>query len=297
MQSNPSNDLTSGDIIGVAAPSARFDPDTLAKGIQRLEAMGFRVRVPREIYKTRRYLAGSDDGRARVLSDLFRDPEVKAVIAARGGYGAMRSLPYLDWKELGAFPTRLIGFSDATALMSCLVEKSGVDVIHGPNLVSLAGAGKQTLDGVEKVLTGRLDSLAIGGGECLVAGKARGRLLGGNLATLAHMVGTRFQPDFTDAIFFLEDVGEPAYKVDRMLTQMRLAGLFDRIRGVVAGDFIDCVNADYLPDIFMEIFGPLGVPVITGLPAGHGAVNLAFPMGRETVLDTGSARLSWSNGR
>jgi len=297
MQPLPSNDLTSGDIIGVAAPSARFDPDMLARGIRHLEAMGFRVRVPRDIYETRRYLAGSDEGRARVLSDLFLDPEVKAVIAARGGYGAMRMLPFLNWKDLSASSTRLIGFSDATALMACLVEKSGVEVIHGPNLVSLAGAGEETLDGMAKALTGRLNSLAIGGGDCLVAGRARGRLLGGNLATLAHMVGTRFQPDFTDAIVFLEDVGEPAYKVDRMLTQMRLAGLFDRIRGVVAGDFVDCANPDYLPEILMETFGPLGVPVITGLPAGHGVVNLAFPMGRQTVLDTDAARLSWDNGR
>ena len=186
----------------MAAPSARFDPDTLAKGVQRLEAMGFRVRVPRQIYEARRYLAGSDDIRARVLTELFEDPEVKAVIAARGGYGAMRILPLLDWKRLGASPTRLIGFSDATALMACLVENTGGDVIHGPNLVSLADAGEQTLDGMEKVLTGRLDALTLSRGDCLVKGTARGRLLGGNLATLVHMVGTRFQPDFTDAIFF-----------------------------------------------------------------------------------------------
>jgi muramoyltetrapeptide carboxypeptidase len=289
--------LAPGDVIGVAAPSSRFDPDTLDKGVERLKSMGFRVRVPRNIYETQRYLAGSDKARARVLSDLCQDPEVKAVIAARGGYGAMRMLPFLDWKDLGVSLTRFIGFSDATALMTCLVEKSGLEVIHGPNLVSLADAGQKTLDGMKRVLTGRLEALTLCDGRCLVMGKARGRLLGGNLATLSHMVGTRFQPDLSGAIVFLEDVGEPAYKIDRMLTQMRLAGLFDRIRGVVTGDFTDCANAEYLPEIFMEIFGPLGVPVMTGLAAGHGLVNLAFPLGRTVVLDTDAARLSWSNGR
>ncbi len=298
MQSLPFNDLKPGDLIGVAAPSSRFDPETLAQGINRLEAMGFRVRVPQDIYGSFRYLAGNDEVRARVLSELFRDPEIKAIIAARGGYGAMRILPFLDWTQLESSPTRLIGFSDATALMTCLVGKAGAEVIHGPNLISLAGAGEQTLDGLEKMLTGRLDAVSMGSnGECLVAGTARGRLMGGNLATLAHMLGTRFQPDFKDAIFFLEDVGEPAYKIDRMLTQMRLAGLFDGIRGVVVGEFTDCANIDYLPEILMETFGTLGIPVITGLPAGHGEVNLAFPMGRQTLLDTDAATLSWSNGR
>lgn len=287
--------LKPGDTIGVAAPSGRFDREKLEQGVKNIKAMGFRVKLHDGIFGASRYLAGSDEQRARVLMDLFRDSEVRAVIAARGGYGAMRLLPFLDWQALRSFPKLFIGFSDATALMSCLVSRAGMKPVHGPNLVSLAGAGRETLAGVERAITGAGNRLSLADGACLVPGTARGRLAGGNLATLVHMMGTRFQPDFTHTILFLEDVGEPAYKIDRMLTQMRLAGLFDRIRGVVLGEFTNCANTEYLPEIFMETFGPLKIPVITGLQAGHGEVNQAFPLGRETVLDTAAAELSWKN--
>ena len=293
MRSWSDNVLKAGDLIGVAAPSARFDSGESEKGIQVLERMGFRVRVPDRIYDARRYLAGNDATRARVLTELFRDPEIKAVIAVRGGYGAMRILPLLDWDLLRRHPTRFIGFSDATALISCLVSTVGITAVHGPNLVSLARADHKTLEGFEQAITGRFESLSLAGGTCLIPGQARGRLTGGNLATLAHMTGTKFQPDFTRSILFLEDVGEPAYKIDRMLTQMKMAGVFDQIRGVVLGDFYDCPNPEYIPEILTETFAPLNVPVMTGIPAGHGPVNVAFPMGNDVMFDTASATLRW----
>lgn len=285
--------LKPGDTIGVAAPSARFDRELMAQGVACLESMGFKVRVPDEIHHTRRYLAGDDQERARVLTRLFTDPDVKGIIAVRGGYGAMRILPYLDWDLLREHPTWVIGFSDATALINLLNQRCGSPAVHGPNLVSLAKAGAKTLDGFKQAVFGHLDRLSLSGDGCLVPGRGRGGLAGGNLATLVHLCGTPYEPDFGGKILFIEDVGEPAYKLDRMLSQMKMAGCFDGIQGVVAGSFENCANPEYIPEILTEIFEPYQVPVAMGLEAGHGEVNLAFPMGGKVVLDTESCQLIW----
>ena len=128
-------------------------------------------------------------------------------------------------------------------------------------------------------------------GGCLVPGIVQGKLVGGNLATLTHLVGTTFQPDFRERILFLEDVGEPAYKIDRMLSQMRLAGVFQGVKGVIAGSFENCENSEYIPQILLEIFE--GIPLIMGLAAGHGKINLSLTMGLTVLLDTSNGTLKW----
>jgi len=287
--------LNNGDMIGVAAPSARFDRSLFEKGISCLESMGFEVRIPKGIFGEFRYLAGSDRNRAGVVNQLFADPEVKGIISVRGGFGAMRILDHLDWECIRANPTLFIGFSDSSALISCLISQKGTGTVHGPNLVSLARAGQETLDGFYRAVTGQLKKIDMAQGQCIVGGKATGQLVGGNLATLAHMTGTRFQPDFDGGILFIEDVGEPAYKIDRMLSQMKLAGCFERIRGVVAGSFEDCANPEYIPEIINEMFLDMGIPVFMGLAAGHGRINLALPMGTMVRLDADRALLAWES--
>ncbi|WDP92954.1 MAG: LD-carboxypeptidase [Desulfobacter sp.] len=287
--------LEKGDMVAVAAPSARFDRGLFDIGIHCLESMGFKVKVPGGIFGQHRYLAGADRERAGVVNDLFADPEVKGILSVRGGFGAMRILEYLDWDMIRANPTLFVGFSDASSLISGLVDRAGLAAVHGPNLVSLARAGQETLDGFFRAVTGGLSAIESGTGECLVPGKAVGRLVGGNLATLVHLVGTRFQPDFREGILFIEDVGEPAYKIDRMLTQMEMAGCFDRLKGVVTGSFEECANPEYIPEIISEIFGAKGIPVCMGLAAGHGSINLAMPMGRPVGLDADRVRISWED--
>ncbi len=289
--------LKQGDLIGVAAPSARFDKELFAKGVACLENMGFRVRVPDGIFGELRYLAGTDPDRASVINELFLDPEVKGIISVRGGFGAMRILDYLDWEKIRENPTLFVGFSDASALIAGLISKAEAGAIHGPNLVSLARAGEATLDGFYKAVTGQLKQIAIDQGQCLRAGDARGRLVGGNLATLVHMIGTRFQPDFDQGILFIEDVGEPAYKIDRMLSQMKMAGCFDHIRGVIAGSFEGCANPEYIPEIIDEIFEEMDIPVLMGLMAGHGTVNLSLPMGEPVIFDADNALIRWESRR
>ena len=287
--------LKKGDVIGVAAPSARFDRTLFDKGLMCLENMGFRTRVHEGIFGKLRYLAGTDRERADIVNRLFADPEVKAVISVRGGFGAMRILAYMDWESVRRNPTLFIGFSDATALISALTQEAGIEAVHGPNLVSLAKANQVTRDGFYRTVTGRLAEITITGAQRITGGRAEGRFVGGNLATLVHMVGTPFQPDFSGGILFLEDVGEPAYKIDRMLSQMKMAGCFDTIKGVVTGSFEDCANSDYIPEIISEIFGDMNIPVMMGLAAGHGETNLSLRMGQRVVMEADRSRIQWEN--
>jgi muramoyltetrapeptide carboxypeptidase len=284
--------LKKGDTIGVAAPSARFDRTLFEKGCQVLEAAGFTLRVPEAIFEKKRYLAGDDLCRARVIHSLIRDPDVKGILAVRGGFGAMRILEHLDWDLIRKHPKLFMGFSDATALLNTVVTRAGFPVVHGPNLVSLARADARTLAVFFKTLARPVPEMAVPNGVCLVPGRAGGRLAGGNLATLAHLTGTRFEPDFTDTILFLEDVGEPAYKIDRMLSQMKLAGLFKQVRGVVTGSFERCHNPEYIPGILQEIFGQ-ALPLLMGLDAGHGQPNLSLVLGWHVILDAHGKQLHW----
>ncbi len=285
--------LNPGDTIGVAAPSSRFNKDEFQRGVHCLEDLGFDVRVPDLIFEKRRYLSGDDDLRADVINELFADPDVKGIIAARGGYGAMRILDRIDWDAVMEQPKPFIGYSDVTALLISMVQRAGIESIHGPNLVSLPHAPESTLSGFVRALSGAPLDITAEQGECLIPGKAIGMLTGGNLATLSHMIGTPFQPDFSESILFIEDVGEPAYKIDRFLVQMKMAGMFDAVCGVVTGVFEKCENDDYIPEILMEIFEPFDIPVLMGIESGHGETNLSLILGRAVELNASHKTIQW----
>ena len=281
------------DVIGVAAPSAGFDAQAFKKGVLCLESMGFEVHIPNGITGRHRYLAGTDRQRADVLNSLFADPGIKGIIAARGGFGAMRLLPLLDWDSIAGNPKLFMGFSDTTALISSLVSKAGICALHAPNLVSLGQADKKTLESFAKTLTGCFTRIDMPSDQVLARGRVTGRLAGGNLATLVHMIGTPYQPDFAGTILFMEDVGEPAYKIDRMLTQMKMAGVLEGVKGVVTGSFENCDNDAYLPEIIQEVFFDANIPICMGIDVGHGTVNLSLPMGGTATLDADHACLEW----
>jgi muramoyltetrapeptide carboxypeptidase len=283
--------LKKGDTIGVAAPSARFDDKKLNLGIDCLKGLGFKVHVPRAIFEQKRYLAGDDALRADVVNELFSDPNIKGIISARGGFGAMRMLSYLDWEMIRENPKLVIGFSDATALLNSVIQETQFAAVHGPNLVSLAGADPVTISSFYDAVTRFPKDILINDGVCLGPGRATGKLVGGNLSTLTHLIGTRFQPDFKGGVLFLEDVGEPAYKIDRMLSHMKMAGLFSGVQGVVTGSFENCENPEYIPHILSEIFE--GMPLLMGLLAGHGDLNLSLAMGLDVALDTIQCQLKW----
>ncbi|MEA2060329.1 MAG: LD-carboxypeptidase [Thermodesulfobacteriota bacterium] len=279
------NRLVPGDRIGICAPSGSFDRERLDRGVKLITEMGFNVYVPDLICRKTRYLAGSDSQRAAVVNALFSNRDIKGIVCARGGFGAMRMLPFVDFEMIKKNPKVFAGFSDATALLTVFERMCGFQVIHGPVVTSLVGASSQTIDSFFTALTVSKKDKALTGKRSLVQGKARGILSGGNLATLCHLTGTQFQPEFRDKILFMEEVSEKPYRIDRMLSQMKMAGVFQGIKGVAAGSFEACGREDMLEEILIDVFDEFQVPVITGVEAGHGKHNFSLSFGTKAFLD------------
>jgi muramoyltetrapeptide carboxypeptidase len=237
-------------------------------------------------YDREGHLAGADAIRAADLSACLADPGLKAIICARGGFGCLRLLPLIEDVDLEGPAKWLIGFSDITALHHYLHERVGWASLHGPMVTTLASADNVSRDHLWSILSGVADgSLRYPLGEALLPGVARGTVTGGNLATLCHLLGTPYQPDFGGRLLFLEDVGEAPYRIDRMLTQMTLAGCLQGVAGVALGQFTDCGDWEVIRRIFRERLGPYGIPLVAGLAAGHGSPNLALPLGLTATLD------------
>ena len=237
--------LKSGDTIGIAAPAGPFEADLFEKGVTVLRGMGFEVHIPEAIFQRNGFLAGPDETRAGVLNALFRDPGIAAILCARGGYGSTRVLPFLDWAAIRHNPKPFVGFSDITVLHSLLRERAGLVSFHGPMGTTLATAGEATLAQFRQTLMSPSPvDLEPSGVEVLRRGSAEGRVVGGNLSMLCHLVGTPYAPNFDGCLLLLEDVAEAPYRIDRMLVQMFLAGCFDKVRGLVLGQFEDCGALD-----------------------------------------------------
>ena len=287
--------LKSGDLIGICALSGAFDPAVFDQGIRVLEQMGFKVYVPPGLSARHRYLAGEDRHRAEIFNTLVSMDEVRAIMCARGGFGAMRLLPFLNFDRLRGAHKPLVGFSDVTAALISLGQQVNFPVMHGPVITSLAVSSDSTRSSLYRALTCpwyQLPSIIGENGVTLTKGKAEGLFYGGNLATLCHLCGTPFQPRFSQAILFLEEINEPPYKIDRMLTQMKLSGMFRGVGGVIAGTFENCGDERLVHEILHEHLGH--VPLFSGVASGHGTVNLSLPMGVPVVMDADCRTLSWS---
>lgn len=241
------------------------------------------------------YLSAGEAHRAEELNRALRDPGVDAVFAARGGVGAARLLPLLDGEALRARRPLLCGFSDLTALHAWAAGL-GVGTVHGPVVTQLASLPSAEQEGLFALLEGRaLPRLE--GLSALARGRACGPLLGGNLALLASLCGTRYLPDLSGAVLLLEEVGEQPYRIDRLLAQLELAGVFGRVAGVVVGALSDC-DAAQGPEavpwtgeaVVSDRLRALGVPVALGAPVGHADHNVALPLGREALLEVGAER-------
>lgn len=279
--------LRAGETIGVAAPASPFDDTRFREGVKILESMGFSVRVPDAVFERDGYLAGSDESRAKHLMDLFRDETIRAVFCARGGFGAMKILPLLDFQSIRENPKILVGFSDITALSLALYHCCGLVSLHGPLVTTLGKGLESTITGLKAALSSpEPPLLSPVRPEVLRPGKGSGPVLGGNLATLTHLMGTPYEPPFKGAILFLEDRGEAAYRIDRMLSQLRLAGRLDEISGVILGTFEDCGPLDTIYSVVTEAFSERDIPILAGFDFGHGPQNVAFPIGPAALLDT-----------
>jgi muramoyltetrapeptide carboxypeptidase len=278
--------LKPGDCIGIVAPASPFEETDFYAGIAILENLGFRVVFPEGIFARAGYLAGSDRDRAAQLNAAFADSDVQAIVCARGGYGSMQILPYLNYEAIRRHPKLVMGFSDITALLYSLYLRSGLVSCHGPVLTSLKNAGPAALESVFNALTlNQLPEMRLENGRVLSPGKATGPVICGNLTTLCHLIGTPFAPKLNGHILIMEDTGEKPYRIDRMLTQMKLAGAFEGLCGLGIGSFENCGKAAELFEIIARIFDPLHIPVLAGFNIGHGSENIAVPFGLEAVLD------------
>lgn len=284
--------LRPGDTIGVAAPASPFEMEIFQQGIATLERMGFQALIADDVYRRSGYLAGSDTQRAEHLIRLFKDPQVNGIICARGGFGSMKILSLLDYDTIGRHPKIFVGFSDISAMLTTLVKKCQMVAFHGPTITTLGHADPATLYALKEALSSdKPIEIQAEQGLVIRSGRAHGRVAGGNLTTLCHLVGTPFAPCFKDRILLLEDKGEAPYRIDRMLTQMKMAGCFDGIAGLALGSFEGCGSLDEIYNLVELLFRKDKIPILGGLPIGHGMRNLTLPMGPAATLDTDRQRL------
>jgi muramoyltetrapeptide carboxypeptidase len=279
--------LVAGSTVTAVASAGPPDHDKFNRGVEAIRALGLNVSVPADLLARKtRYLAGSAEDR---LSELRSAYAQGTVWAARGGYGSMHLLTPLDFN--GA-PQLLIGFSDFTAI-GCAMLKHDVPWVHGPLFTTIADEPAETQAHLLSVLQGRARGLSIKG-ETLRAGRAEGPLIGGSLALLAALAGTAYFPRTRGAILFLEDVGEQPYRLDRLWTQLELAGAFDGIAGLLLGHFTDCEPRDksYTSrDVLHALAERAGVPTLVGVPFGHVAPNFAIPCGVRGGIADGALTL------
>ncbi len=286
--------LAPGDCIGIAAPASPFDRQRFDRGVHMLQEMGFQTIIDDGVFETSGYLAGPDEHRAQIINRLFAQKHIKAVFCARGGFGSMKILPFLDYPSISGSPKIVIGFSDVTALLTALQQKCGLVVFHGPMVTTLAECPEETVKSLLAALCSDCTvELVARNPHVIHSGTAYGRVCGGNLSTLCHLVGTPYMPCFEHAILLLEERGEPVYRIDRMLSQMKMAGCFSGLAGLVLGDFQDCGPIEPIVRIIEHVFEDVPIPIASGFKLGHDSINMTAPLGLEAMLDARSATLKY----
>lgn len=304
--------LRPGDLIGIIAPSSFLPERTLAREVALIESWGYRTRVGAHVLERRGYLAGTDAQRAADFNALWADPQVAAILCARGGYGAGRLLPLIDWDAVRAQPKLFCGFSDITALHLALEREAGLVTLHGPMAAAIGPAEAYNVGLLQQALAAGepLGEIPWPSAAQLVEGEpepvpvtvrsgvAEGRLVGGNLALICSLIGTPWEADLTGRILVVEDTGEKPYRMDRMLNQLRLTGALQQVAGVIFGDSPTC-DADpkgppslSLAEVIDDLLGPLSVPVLYGFPCGHTGYRATLPLGAMARLDAGAAKVT-----
>lgn len=304
--------LSPGDTIGVVAPSSPpKDPNEIDRGIAALKTLGFKVRLGKAVRKRTGYLAGSDNERANDINSMFADPTVDAVMCLRGGYGSPRILDLIDYQKIKKHPKIFCGFSDITALHLAIQKKVGLCTFHGPTVLSGFAKNPTSAYTVGSFLKAvctpsPIGDIGIGFPKkqypkpvTICKGRASGKLLGGNLTLITSLVGTQYQPSFSGSILFLEDINEPIYKIDRILTHLLHAGVLKGVRGVALGIWSGCEGDNKqkgekkisLADMFADKLSVLKIPIVLGLPIGHIDDYTTLPYGVRAELDAGARTL------
>jgi len=297
--------LQKGDTVGLITPaSGAFESSAVRKGQQNLESLGYKVKLGKHIRDRYGYLAGSDEARADDLHRMFKNDNIKAIFALRGGYGTMRILDLIDYDLIKHHPKILIGYSDITALHLAIHSATGLVTFHGP--VALSRFSKYTQDYFYNIVSSATPIGAIKHPEpeneliptahfsAIHGGKAQGRLIGGNLTLMTHLLGTPYEFDTQNKIIFIEEVGEEPYSIDRMLTQLLLAGKLQSAAGIIIDSCSKCGPRDYKPafsstlsveDVFEDRLKHLDIPIVFGFSIGHIADKPTLPLGIKATLD------------
>ncbi|HEY0533258.1 MAG TPA: LD-carboxypeptidase [Actinoplanes sp.] len=293
--------LSEGDLVALVAPSGWVPPERAQAAVDVLTGWGLGIRLGKHALGRHTYLSGTDEQRLADFNDALRSPEVRGVLCLRGGYGAQRIADQIDLTAAHDDPKLVLGFSDVTALHLALWAGAGLPTVHGPTVTQFdrgaasltATAARHALMSGEPVTVTAADEDGTRG--LRVSGRAEGVLLGGNLTLLATSVGTQFRPDLRGAILLLEDVHEEPYEIDRYLVQLTRAGWLGGVAGVAVGQFTDCGTADVrqpsVVEVLAERLTPLGVPILGGLPIGHGDQQVAVGLGVPAVLDATAGTL------
>lgn len=305
--------LHRGDLVGLIAPASPvFEPSDIREAGKALEKLGFRVKQGKHLADKWGYLAGRDQDRAQDVMDMFLDPQVRAIIALRGGYGTPRLLAHLDYAAIRRHAKILIGYSDITSLLLAIHKMAGIVTFHGA--VALSTFNDYSTDYFTRTLTqvapvGWIQEPAAGNPALLnpasATGTVRGRLVGGNMTLVCSGLGTPYEIDTRDAVLFLEEVGEEPYAVDRMLTQLIQAGKLAACMAVLLDRCAKCQPAEYKPafyntmsveEIIIDRLGELDVPVLYGLSIGHVADKPVLPLGVEVEVDLERKRFQLAEG-
>jgi muramoyltetrapeptide carboxypeptidase len=298
--------LQPGDTVGIVSPaSATFQPVDVQIAQESLEALGLTVKLGEHMMERHGYLAGDDKARAADINRFFDDKSITAIHAIRGGWGSSRVLPYLDFDRIRRNPKIIIGYSDITALLLSIHAKTGLVTFHGP--IALGRWDTWSVDYARRVLFAadpitlepkrdiNSDKNSLVQTEfrvqTITPGTARGRLLGGNLTVLTTIIGSGYLPDWEGAILFTEDVHEEPYRIDRMLTQLKLSGALSKLKGFVFGGCAECTPGEgsygalTLDEIFEDHIKPLGIPAWHGAMIGHQQPQWTLPEGIQVEID------------
>jgi muramoyltetrapeptide carboxypeptidase len=280
--------IVKGDTIGVVSPSYAPKSGWLQRGVRALERAGFPVVLDPEIDRPPRFTRAEDKRRADSLMGMWVNPQVKAVIASTGGYGAVRLLPHLDPSVFQNNPKSLVGYSDITALHLWLMRRANLRSFHGPTVDDLIPSMRDpTMASLITALTTPCPTARIGRelSRGVVAGRATGRLVGGNLSLVQQTIGTSYQVDMDGAILFIEETRDPMSVVDEHLVHLRAAGLLEKVNGIVFGQLsLDRSEEDEFEDFLLDLIADLDVPVLMDFPAGHENPNLTLPVGTNVEL-------------
>ena len=293
--------LKKGELIGLVTPGGTIKTEQLLETVEKLEGMGFRTYYKESVLSEYGYFAGTDQERADELMHMFTNENVDAILCVRGGYGSIRILDLLDFDQIQQNPKALIGYSDITALLTSIYEKTGLITFHGP--LGISSFNDFTYDSFERILINprkqykypykreaNTDDNSEYDNYTIYEGKAEGELIGGNISVLDSMIGSAYEPDFENKIVYLEEIGEQTYRVDKMLFHLLYATNLKNAAGIVLGVFDDCNFNKEEPKLTLkqaiaDLLTPLGIPVSYGLSFGHIATMITIPNGIKASMN------------